>query len=231
MEFRLSSVAPTEYGSASFSPRLLLPRRLPAGRAPFSGQSDDRARRALLHAIHDPLIHAQHELVEVFLRDHRSLIRRLRLDLVEHRVKLLFHLGRGILATLDQLLRVAAQLLHLLEQSDGLAILIESVARTLESLILRTLSYESAQVLRLFFQHWFSLLSSAALSACSEHESFAAREIEEHLDSGIAAVHRDHLGDGSRPACIDLEREKSASPKHRGRRANQPTCRRQSVLG
>src|SRR5687768_2622585 len=76
-------------------------------------ECDDWAGGALLHSVHDPLVHAQHRLVEVLLSRHRALVNRARLDLFEQRVELLLHLGGWLLAALDELLRFATQPLHL----------------------------------------------------------------------------------------------------------------------
>src|SRR6476620_5928029 len=61
-----------------------------------SGERYDGAGRALLHAVHDPVVHLVHDLVEVLLRRDRALINRVRLNLGEQIVKLFFHLSRWL---------------------------------------------------------------------------------------------------------------------------------------
>src|SRR5258705_5770327 len=156
---RRRPTAPPEFESGWSCPRLQLLRKRSADRGPFSGQRYDRTGRALLHAVHDPLIHAKHQLVEVLLRRDRALVGGLRLNLLEHAVELLLHLRRRILSALDQLLRFAAQLLHLLEQCDRFTILMHRLARALERLVLRALPYQPTQFLSFLFQHLPSLFS------------------------------------------------------------------------
>src|SRR6202022_77152 len=150
---RRSSGAPPEAGSGWSSPRLLLPRRRLACRGPCSGKSDDRTRGAFLHAVHDPLIHAQHELVEVFLRRDSALISGLCLDLLEHRVQLLLHLGSRVLPALDPLLSLATEFPPLLEQCHRFTVIVQRFARPLERLVFGALPNQAAYVLCLLFQH------------------------------------------------------------------------------
>src|SRR5436190_3000919 len=116
-------------------------------------QRDDGARCALLDAVDDPVVHARHELVEVLLRGDEPLICRLALHLAEKRVEILLHLLRGTLAALDHLLRVEAQLLHLLEERHRCGVLSQRVVGALHSLILGTLADQSPEILGLRFDH------------------------------------------------------------------------------
>src|SRR6185295_5878766 len=70
-----------------------------------SSQRDDRARGALLDAIHDPIVHLRHDLVKVLLRRNQTLIHRLALHLAEQGVQLALHLLGWALSTLNHLLR------------------------------------------------------------------------------------------------------------------------------
>src|SRR5688500_12791852 len=91
----------------------------PAG---MSAQGDDGARAALLDPVEDPVIHLHHELVEVLLRDRGALVDRARLGAAKQRIELLLHFHRRLFPTLDHLLRVGADLLHLAAQRGCLAI-------------------------------------------------------------------------------------------------------------
>src|SRR5688500_130125 len=193
-----------------------------------SGQGDDRARRARLHSVHDPLIHAQHRLVEILLRRNRALIDRPRLDLLEQRVQLLLHFRCRLLSALYKLLRFAAQSFHLLEQRYGVTVFVKPFAGSLERLILRALADQPAELLRFFLEHDFSVIRSGT---AGEYEPLTAAQVQEHLDVGIAAVDSDHLRDQPSAAQVDFERKNSSPPEVAGRLADDAARRRQSIVG
>src|SRR5258708_19757504 len=126
-----------------------------------SPQGDDRARGAPLDAVGNPVVHPHHELVEVLSCGDQSLAHAVRLHLREERVQFLFHLRRGSLATLDHRLRVLTQLLHLPKHRDGITVVAQCIIRALHSLIFRTLSNETSDLLRLFLDHSRSSLRVA----------------------------------------------------------------------
>src|SRR3954469_20158633 len=152
-------------------------------RPPFataSAERDDRARRALLDPVHDPIVHARHQLVEILLRRHEPLIRRLALHLAEQCVEIFLHLVGGTLAALDHLLRVHAKLLHLLEQRDRCVILAERIVRALHGLILGALPDHPPELLGLVLDHSNALRRLATTnrsrpvrSSCTRTSSYA----------------------------------------------------------
>src|SRR5689334_21598540 len=92
---------PAPSGPSSTTSR---PRAMPA-----LSERDDRTRRAHVDAFEDPVVHATHDLVEVFLRDQQPLIRRAALDLSEQRIELFLHRFGRTLTALYHLLRVDAK--------------------------------------------------------------------------------------------------------------------------
>src|SRR5215213_7401063 len=99
---------------------------LPRGTARRSGQRDDRARRALLDPVEDPVVHAHHELVEVLLGHDRALVRRV----------LLLHLLRRLLPAGDHLLGALPEPLHRLEERHRLLVAAQRVVGALDRLVL-----------------------------------------------------------------------------------------------
>src|SRR4029078_622817 len=155
--------------------------------AVMSGEGDDGTCRPFLHPVHDPLIHPQHQLVEVLLRRDGALISRLGLNLLQHRIQLLFHFGRWILSALNEILGRAAQLFHFLKQNDCFLVVVERFTRPLERLILCTLTDHPPQFLRFILNHSFSFLDG--LDPAGEHESFASSEIEQKFYLADTSAH------------------------------------------
>src|SRR5579862_2010427 len=118
-----------------------------------SPQRDDGARRALPDPIEDPLVHLHHHLVEVLVRDHHPLVRRVGLHLAEQAVQLLLHLRRRVPTLLDHPLRIRPELLHLLQQRHCGLVLIERIVRALHGLVLGALADQSPQFHRPLIQH------------------------------------------------------------------------------
>src|SRR5438309_11357833 len=81
-----------------------------------STKRNNRARRALLNPFENPIVHASHDFVEVFLGDEQTLISGPALDLSQEGIQLPLHFLGGTLPALHQPLRVDAKLLHPLEQ-------------------------------------------------------------------------------------------------------------------
>src|SRR5512141_2732966 len=134
-------------------------------RTAVSGQSDDRACRALLHSFHDPVVDPVHDLVEVLLRRDRALVNRVRLDLGQQLVELLLHFRRRLFTALNHLLRVRPDLLHLLENRDSIAVAVERFARPLHRLIFGALPNHATKLARLILKHFLSCCRSHSRDA------------------------------------------------------------------
>src|SRR2546427_11038930 len=126
--------------------------RPPLPRAP-STQRDDRAGRALLHAVEDPLVDLRHQLLEVSLRGHHLLIHRIALDALEGGVGLLHELLGRLQALLRRPFQFRRQALDLPQIALALPVLPQPLAGPPQGLVLLALPQEPAEFLCFVVDH------------------------------------------------------------------------------
>lgn len=105
------------------------------------------------NAVSNPRVHAQHQLVEIFLRRDCFLIRRVGLHLLQERVELLLHLGRGLLPFVDHRLGIGADLFHLAQNCRRIAIGIEAFAGALHGFVFIALTDCAAEIFCFILEH------------------------------------------------------------------------------
>src|SRR6476661_1845768 len=138
--------APSGPSTTSSSPRLV-----PV--TARSAEGDDRAGRALLDPVDDPVVHLHHHLVVVLLRDDEPLVSRVLLHLAEQGIEVVLHLLARPLPALDHLLRAGAERLHLPQQVDRFLVTGQRVVGALHRLVFAALADQPAELLRLVVDH------------------------------------------------------------------------------